>query len=84
MKYLFTRNKFNWREQQFSYWVIFESTMVVVGIAIVMPIVSKLLRLSDPATGLFAAISRISSKAIYAFAPTSRVLYLGKILRNHK
>lgn len=80
MKYLFTRNKFKWREQEFSAWVIFEAIMLMVGIGIVMPIVSKLFKFSDPCAGAFASFCRLCSRAIYALAPTPQVLYIGSIV----
>ena len=77
MKYLFTRNKFNWREQEFSNWVIFDSLMVVVGLFVAMPIFSKLFKFSDPFSGVLAALGRFTSRSFYAFAPSSGYLYAG-------
>jgi hypothetical protein len=78
MKYLFTRNRFNWREQQFSTWVIFEALMVVTGLFVVLPVFSKLFKFSDPFSGILAALGRLVSRLFYAFAPNSAYLYVGK------
>jgi hypothetical protein len=80
MKYLFTRNKFGWREQEFSVWTIFEAAMAVLGLTVIMPLLNKVLKLSDPLLGLVGAFSRMSSRLCYALAPTSTFLYIGSAL----
>jgi hypothetical protein len=79
MKYLFTRNRFQWREQQFTWWTVFDSTMTVAGLTIVLPIVSKVLKFSDPFSGAIAALGRTASRVCIALAPSSDYLYYGKI-----
>ncbi|CAG7818478.1 unnamed protein product [Allacma fusca] len=79
MKYLFTRNKFSWREQQFSLWTIVEAAVGVIGLTAVMPLCNKILKLSDPLLGVIGAFSRISSRLCYALAPTSDYLYVGTV-----
>lgn len=80
MKYLFTRNKFQFREQQFSAWTIFDALMLVVGLTVVMPITSKLLRLSDTLAGGVASMGRAASRACIALAPSSNYLYIASII----
>ena len=80
MKYLFTRNKFQWREQQFSIWTIADAVVVVLGLTIVMPIFSKILKISDPLGGAIAALARGSSRLCVALAPQSKFLFLGNLL----
>ena len=79
MKYLFTRNKFQWREQQFSIWTIADAVVVVLGLTIVMPIFSKILKISDPLGGAIAALARGSSRLCVALAPQSKFLFLGNL-----
>src|SRR5205823_5872153 len=78
MKYLFTRNKFGFREQEFSNWAIFEGLMIVSGLVIVMPIISKLFKFSDPLAGALAALGRLTSRAFIAFGTGPEYLYIGK------
>jgi len=77
MKYLFTRTKFSWREQEFSTWTIVESVIAVTGLTLVMPIFSKLLKLSDPCAGALGALTRASSRLCYALGPEAKFLYIG-------
>jgi len=77
MKYLFTRNRFQWREQQFTLWTVFDSIMIVVGLTVILPILSKLFKLSDPLGGAIAAVGRLASRLMIALAPNSDYLYVG-------
>jgi len=77
MKYLFTRNKFEWKELEFSYWTIFDGLMIVVGLTCAMPLFSKIFKFSDAFSGVCAAFFRSAAKLCIALAPNGNFLYLG-------
>lgn len=79
MKYLFTRNRFQWREQEFSAWTTFEGLMIIIGLIILLPIFNSIFKFSDPFSGSIASFGRFISKICITFAPSSIYLYAGKI-----
>ncbi|ODN04335.1 Thymic stromal cotransporter [Orchesella cincta] len=76
MKYLFTRTKFHWREQQFSVWTIVDACVVVLGLFIMMPVFSKVFKFSDTFSGAVAALTRAVSKLCIALATDSQYLFI--------
>lgn len=75
--YLFTRNKFNWNEVDFSIFSTYNMLVNLIGTTSIIGILSHLLKIDDALIGIFAILSKIISGFVLTFAHTVWQFYLG-------
>ncbi|XP_055849686.1 uncharacterized protein LOC129914448 [Episyrphus balteatus] len=67
--------KLNWNGNQFSAYSTFSSASTILGTFIGTAILSKLLKISDPAIGVLSALCIVISRPMFAFAKDSVMYY---------
>lgn len=75
--YLFTRNKFNWNEVDFSIFSTYNMLVGLVGTTSAIGIFSHYLKMDDALIGILATVSKIISGVMMTFAQTVWQFYLG-------
>ena len=74
--YLYTRKKFNWNEQDFSYFTLADSLHGFTRAVIVTPFLSKVLLVHDPLIGMMGAMSWVTTFTVWALATQGWLMYL--------
>ncbi|XP_046994617.1 proton-coupled folate transporter [Schistocerca americana] len=77
MMYLYTQLVFHWSADVYSDFKTFQSAAYVLGVLLGVPLMSRLLRLSDTTVVMVGAVAHATARLLYAFASTSVLLYVG-------
>ncbi|XP_050529021.1 uncharacterized protein LOC126898751 isoform X3 [Daktulosphaira vitifoliae] len=79
--YLFLRNKFNFTDIEYSIFLSYRVLTIIIGTAMVMCIMSRLLEVSDAMIGIIASIFDLASELMFYYASKKWQLYLIPLLQ---
>ncbi|CAG9761150.1 unnamed protein product [Ceutorhynchus assimilis] len=79
MTYLYCQLVFNWSDAQYSNFRTFQSALQDVGLLVAIPLLSKVLKLSDCAIIMAGALAHSAARIFYSTAIEAWVFYFGGV-----
>ncbi|CAL4249923.1 unnamed protein product, partial [Meganyctiphanes norvegica] len=73
---LYTREMFDWRYEDYSYWSAFNVPFALIGSLVILPFLSSVLKMEDSLLSLIGCISVMFNFTLQATAPRGWVMYL--------
>ncbi|XP_018334591.1 uncharacterized protein LOC108743517 [Agrilus planipennis] len=80
VSYLFVRYKFGWNEVDYSLFHTFIVVMHMIGTFFSLAFFSRFLKLDDTVLGMISNFSKFLACFVFAFAPNSKIFYLGAVV----
>lgn len=79
VRYLYTRYKFNWQDDMYSYYVASQMATGAFVVIIILPIMNKKLKMNDVDIALLALFARIINELIVAFSSAGWMMFLSSV-----